>query len=219
MFKRSTIYREINVEPYRNRFNIGYFSMTLTALIVFIVCQSMSISFASRTPPDRERSAEIEDEETDQQKPTKHRVSINMGGLLSGTGDISVQRRLSRAIAINIAPTLIYWSFGNNQLFGGGLGIGIDYFPASTHAGGFHLRALVIPAYIDVLLLNSQPPEHSLGKFAIGAKVSATNTWIWEGGFSFSVGLGAQGYDFDERIPARMRGVLPVLEVGLGYAF
>lgn len=162
----------------------------------------------------------------------RHTISVNVGGLLSGATEISIQTRLSDYFMLAISPTVVYWGYGSDQMYGGGLGIGIDYFPFSKKAVGFHLRTSIVPVYLETTLLQNiapnqisgqsvrgPPTEKNISHFGLGAKASAAYRWRWDNGLRFSMGLGIQGFDLDSNIKAKLHGILPSLEIGIGYAF
>jgi len=160
----------------------------------------------------------LEEEKKENDFERQH-ISVNIGGLLSGTADISIQHRISRPFAIIFAPTLIYWGYGDDMFYGGGAGLGFDYFPFSSDSSGLHLRTVAVATYIEIMSIANKKAPADISRYGLGAKMSVAYSWQWEGGLSFTMGLGIQGYDIDDRIETRFDGILPALEIGLGYIF
>ena len=62
----------------------------------------------------------------------QNRFTANPLGLLLGIGSFDYERALSEKFSLTISPSFIYFGWGEDDLYGGGVGLGGNYFIMKT---------------------------------------------------------------------------------------
>lgn len=151
----------------------------------------------------------------EQPKERNHQISVNPAGLLFLSVPLSYRVKLTDSMALGVHVTGSQWSFLDYWSVGGGL---------STK---FFLTGEV---FEDSWFI--EPGVHgyysSFGKqtfWGIKPSVIAGYAWVWDSGFSLSLGLGA-GYSinivdssiFNKR-SFGLNGIMPAADFSLGWSF
>lgn len=144
----------------------------------------------------------------------KNRVSFNALGLLIGIGSFNWERELAPRLGLEISPWGIYFGFGDDKIYGAGLGVGVAFYPTNGNSPeGLRLAASVAPGFVGASGTSDKV-------FMFGGKATIGYNAIWRSGFSLGINGGVQYIHYSlTNSSSRLNGVLPTVDFNLGFAF
>lgn len=197
----------------RHRASQSVLTFALTVLLLTLVRTPAWAQDGDAPPVVRERSESY----------PANAVMINPLSLVVGAAvgiwsiRLDYERSLLPWMGITAQPSFMYWSFEDTEIVGGGLYVGLPFYPGSTAIRGFFVKPLVGFEYASGEV---DTESGALGVFGIGATIGYTWQWEYglimslEGGAAYPVLFGELADEVD--LPIK---VMPMLNYWIGWSF
>lgn len=156
---------------------------------------------------------------------TQNVIKVNPLGIFLGNASLSYERALTEKSSIVVSPSFGFLKFGGFKYSSFGIGAEYRFYLSKTKTAPAGLYVAPGLGYTGGSVKDEDGNGDKTNFSSFTAKGIIGHQWVWDSGFVLDLNGGIQYWGFNYSnsngvfSTAKASGILPVLGLGIGYAF